>query len=67
MRKNQMIILDISKEDYQRLVNITLTVDTTPKKLLEQFINDLVYNEKSGGSDECDLAESWVQRSKFNF
>ena len=63
----QMIILDINDMDFDILKSHADACDTTVKRLLQQFINDLVANDESGGSDERHLAQSWFQRSKYNF
>lgn len=39
----------------------------TPKRIIEQFVSDLTCSERSGGSDERDLANEWFDRSRFNF
>ncbi len=38
-----------------------------PRKIIEQFVSDLTYSERRGGSDESDLASDWFDRSRYNF
>lgn len=59
--------IKVSDEDWERLKEIAEIYDTTPKRIIEQFIYDLTYSGYSGGSDERDLANYWLSRSRYNF
>ncbi len=39
----------------------------TPRRIIEQFVSDLTCSDRSGGSDERDLASDWLYRSRWNF
>lgn len=60
-------LIYISDEDLERLKEIAESFDTTPNRLIEQFIYDLTYSNYSGGSDERALANYWLSRSRYNF
>lgn len=60
-------LICISDEDMERLKEIAESYDTTPNRLIEQFIYDLTYSNYSGGSDERELANEWLSRSRYNF
>lgn len=60
-------LICISDEDLERLKEIAESYNTTPNRLIEQFIYDLTYSNYSGGSDERELANEWLSRSRYNF
>ncbi len=60
-------LIYISDEDMERLKETAENYDTTPNRIIEQFIYDLTYSDYSGGSDERDLADDWLSRSRYNF
>ncbi|MCI9561720.1 MAG: hypothetical protein HFK03_04455 [Clostridia bacterium] len=57
----------ITDEDFERLKEIAENYDTTPNRIIEQFIYDITCSDYSGGSDERDLADDWLSRSRYNF
>lgn len=59
--------IEVSDEDWERLKDIAKDYKTTPQRLIEQFVYDLTYSDYSGGSDERDLADDWLSRSRYNF
>lgn len=60
--------IKVSDEDWERLKEIAKeNYNTTPQRIIEQFIYDLTYSDYSGGSDERDLANDWLSRSCYNF
>lgn len=60
-------LICIADGDMERLKDIAENYDTTPNRIIEQFIYDLTYSDYSGGSDERDLANEWLSRSRYNF
>lgn len=65
--KTMRISIDLSGEEYQLLREKAADYSTTVNVLLSQFIADLVYSDRSGGSDECMYASEWLSRSRYNF
>lgn len=59
--------IKISDKDWERLIEIAENRDTTPQRIIEQFIYDVTCSDYSGGSDERDLADDWLSRSRYNF
>lgn len=60
--------IKVSDKDWEKLKNIAEEYyDTTPQRIIEQFIYDLTRSVYSGGSDERDLADDWLSRSRYNF
>ena len=60
-------LICVSDEDWERLNEIAEGYDTSPNRIIEQFIYDLTVSDYSGGSDERDLASDWIERSRYNF
>jgi hypothetical protein len=57
------LTIDLSREEYCRFRAKIAMADTTPRDLLAQFIADLTASRRSGGSDERDMAQAWLERS----
>lgn len=65
--KARRLLVCITDEDFERLKEIAENYDTTPNRIIEQFIYDITCSDYSGGSDERDLADDWLSRSRYNF
>ena len=50
------IKINISEEDYEDFLDEAKRVGTTPEKIINQFIQNLILGKYSGGSDERRLA-----------
>lgn len=60
-------LICVTDRDMETLKEIAENLDTTPNRIIEQFIYDLTCSDYSGGSDERDLADEWLSRSRYNF
>lgn len=65
--KTMRISIDLTSVEYQKLRNLSDFYDTNVNCLLSQFIADLTCSDRSGGSDERNLASDWLSRSLYNF
>lgn len=65
MRKERIIKLNLSDGDWCDLVKLAGMHNLTADKLLENFVNDLVYGDHTNGSDERMYAEMWFKRCWF--
>lgn len=64
--KTMRISVNLTADEYSELRKIVSDCDTSVNRLLSQFIADLTYSDRSGGSDERRLASDWLDRSRFN-
>ena len=67
IEKKRNITVTLSDEDSQRLFEKCGEAGISASELLSNFIRDLTYSNRSNGSDEEDLANSWFNRCGFNF
>ena len=58
--RERNITLNLSDADCDRLSDLCGEHNITVSKLLENFIGDLVEGTRSNGSDERELAQSWL-------
>lgn len=66
--KRRRPLLKVSDEDWERLKEWAEEYyHTSINRILEQFIYDVTCSDYSGGSDERDLANDWLSRSRYNF
>lgn len=68
----ETIAIQVTEEEYTALRNFAKDVSdagikVAPRRIIEQFVSDLTYSERRGGSDESDLASDWFERSRYNF
>ena len=63
--RERNITLNLSDADCDRLSDLCGEHNITVSKLLENFIGDLVEGTRSNGSDERELAQSWLKRCWF--
>lgn len=66
------IAIQVTEEEYTALRNFAKDVSdagikVASRRIIEQFVSDLTYSERRGGSDESDLASDWFERSRYNF
>lgn len=54
--------LELTRKDNQKFKRYCLENGTTPEKVLEGFINDLINGNYTNGSDERDLAHQYFDR-----
>lgn len=59
--------IEITEEELEGLKEKAKCYETSPRKLVEQFVSDLTWSERSGGSDERGYADDWYSRSRYNF
>lgn len=57
--------LGMSPEEIVRIKEMCEVKGISSKRLINQFLCDLVGNEHSGGSDEEMMIGSWYSRSQF--
>lgn len=65
--KKRRITVELTDEELFKLRQLSEIRETTVNKLLSQFIADLTYSDRSGGSDERAIADEWLSRSIYNF
>lgn len=63
--KERSIVLKLTDEDCERLMNVCGKCNLTVEELIENFIMDLVHSDHSNGSDEEDCANKWLDRCGF--
>lgn len=56
--------IELNLDDYtkEQLLKISAEREVTPTELIESFIADLTWNDKTNGSDERMHAEEWLNR-----
>jgi hypothetical protein len=59
------IKVDITYQEYQDLQRIAESAKTSVANLVGAFIQDLTYSDRSGGSDERELAREWLGRNVY--
>lgn len=59
------ITLNLLNEEAESLFNKAMENNLSVSELLENFIADLTYSNRRNGSDESDLADSWLERCNF--
>ncbi len=59
--------LNLNKEDAKSLCEKAGSVGLNAEELLESFIGDLIYGERTNGSDERMYADMWFDRCQPNF
>lgn len=59
------LLLNLSEEDVKSLCEKAGSVGLTVAELIENFIGDLVYGNRSNGSDERMYANEWFDRCWF--
>lgn len=59
--------MDLNNEDAERLCEKAGSVGLNAEELLESFIGDLIYGERTNGSDERMYADMWFDRCQSNF
>jgi hypothetical protein len=63
LEKVQYIADFLAEEQYTQLEMLADDHETSIGTILQSFIHDLLATDKSGGSDEEDLAKAWFQRN----
>lgn len=57
------ITIEITKEEKLGLAALALEKNTTPEKLVQQFVSEVTGSLRSNGSDERMYAEQWLNRT----
>ena len=59
------VTLDLTKDEYCGLKAIATRCDVPLRDILVQFVADLTGSDRTGGSDERDMAEAYVKRCNY--
>ena len=65
--KPRKIALNLTDNEVKSLTALAIQGGATVGTLLEYFITDLTYSNRSGGSDEENLARAWYDRRGFQY
>lgn len=57
--------LNLTEKEYQKLMEKAGRAGLSVSGLLENFIRDLTYSNRSNGSDEREMANAWFDRCCF--
>lgn len=58
-------MLELSDGDMDDFIRISKECGTTPERILQGFICDLIDGTQTHGSDERDLAQQYIDRCSF--
>ncbi|MEH6957751.1 hypothetical protein [Neobacillus drentensis] len=59
--------VDIDQKEYERLKKVAEYQEVSVAKLLGCFISDLTRSDNSGGSDEREYANDWLNRAMLKY
>lgn len=57
------LTIEITKEEQLGLKALAIEKNTTPEKLVQQFVSEVTGSLRSNGSDEREYAEQWLNRT----
>ena len=66
-KSRQIVTLSLSEEDADALFEKANSQGLLVGELLESFIADLIWSDKSNGSDERMYADMWFDQCRCNF
>lgn len=59
----EKLTIELTTEELQDLKEKAEEYDTTVEEILEAFVADLTWSNRSGGSDERLFADEWLRRN----